>query len=917
MAPRAAAKRIAMALLVSLIGAPAFWSVEVQAAHEPYEQIRVLVGPDTDRAQLFYHPDLELMSVDEEAVTLLSRPELTAGLRDRGFDVEVMIPDLEAYYASRGAGTRDYGVWHTYAEMREEMDLIHAEFPQLTTAPMAIGHTGEGRTIWAMKVSDNPTVQEDEPEVLFDGVHHAREIMALEIPLHFIRYLCENYGTDPVITFIVDNRQVWFVPMINVDGFVYNEQMSPYGGGMWRKNRRDNSVPGCEGVDPNRNYPYQWGGQGSSGDPCDETYHGPSAGSEPEIQAHMSFINSHDFATWNSYHSVVGAILFPWGYTTQPTPDHARFNRLCAELVRYSRYDYGQCSTYLYMVSGGAFDWGYGATIEHPQIFAVTTEVGGSGFWPDPSEREGLIAENIYSNIHLCLVAGGYLHLEGLAVTGGDGNGRLDPGETAVLAPSVINLGVKHAVTNARLTVACNDPYIVLHAAETSFGTINAGETATPGTPPLEVSVEVSCPEGREVDFHVRLEGDECLVIEETVQLVIGLRPVIYGCDFESAAHGWTQDPSHTAQLGYFERVDPIPTPYQPGDDTTPDPGVNAWITLQNPGGQIGYDVDRGIAATRSPTIDLSGAGHVRLDMNYFFGQNEEGDDEEDFFRIDVSNDGGATYPANLVLIGDVSHGPDWLNVQVDLEEHLPLTSQMVIRIQASDGIASADIIEGGTDDVFIYDAGLANEPPTQPALIYPPEGGTGVPLAPELLVGNASDPEGDPITYGFRVYADPGLTSIVAAVDGVPEGAGGTTAWIVTPQLEPETTYYWRAYASDPMLRGLYAPAAGFTTIGGGSSAGEAPPLGGLALAAGPNPARGTVSIRYYTPAAANARLEIVDVAGRRVRTLPGVRWTAGWHEVAWDGRDETGQPVGSGAYWVRLILPNETRTVRVMQMP
>ncbi len=916
MTPRAAAKRIARILLVSLIGAPVFLGLGARAGQEPYEQIRVLVGPDTDRSQIFFHPDLELMKLEEDALTLLSRPELTAELRARGLGVEVEIPDLEAYYATRAGGLRDYGIWHTYAEMRDEMVAIHAEFPNLTTAPASIGTTGEGRALWAMKVSDNPNVQEDEPEVLFDGVHHAREIMSLEIPLHFIRYLCENYGTDPVITYIVDNRQVWFVPMVNADGFVYNEIMSPSGGGMWRKNRRDNGTPGCEGVDVNRNYTFQWGGTGSSGNPCDETYRGPWAGSEPEIAAHMAFINTHNFAAWQTYHSVVGAILFPWGYSTQPTPDHARFQRLCAEMVRDSHYDYGQCSTYLYMVSGGSIDWGYGATTEHPLIFAVTTEIGGSGFWPDPSERDGLIAENLYSNIHLCLVAGGYLDIDDLAVTGGDGNGQLDPGETATLAPSATNLGVRYAVTNARVTVACDDPYVVLHAAQSVLGTINAGQTVTGGTPALDVSVDASCPQGRQVDFRLRLEADGCLPTEETVGLVVGVRPMLYGCDFESAAHGWTQDPSHTAQSGAYVRVDPIGTAHQPEFDTTPDPGVNAWITLQNPGGQVGYDVDNGIAATRSPTIDLSGVGSARLDMNYFFGQNEEGDDPGDFFRIDVSNDGGATYPANLVLIGDVNHGPDWLNLEVRLDEYLALTSQMVIRIQTCDGTASGDIIEGGTDDVFIYSGGSGNEPPTQPVLLSPPAGATGVPLAPELVVENATDPEGDPLTYGFRVYADPELTVLIAAADGIAEGTAGTTAWTVAPPLDPEQTYTWRAYAADPVLRGLYAPAAEFTTAAGGSSVSEIPPAGGLALAAGPNPARGAVAIRYYASATANARIEIVDLAGRIVRTLPVAFGTPGWHEVAWDGRDGAGRPAGAGTYWVRLAQPGERRAVRVLHL-
>ena len=117
-------------------------------------------------------------------------------------------------------------------------------------------------------------------------MHHAREIMTVEMCLYFARYLCENYGTDPVATFLVDNRQIWFVPIVNPDGFVYNEDNDPDGGGMWRKNRRPGGG-GCYGVDNNRNYPYMWVGDGSSGNPCDDDYRGPSAGSEPENQALM------------------------------------------------------------------------------------------------------------------------------------------------------------------------------------------------------------------------------------------------------------------------------------------------------------------------------------------------------------------------------------------------------------------------------------------------------------------------------------------------------------------------------------------------------------------------------------------------------------------------------------------------------
>ncbi len=913
---RGAGRWTALGRVVALLGLALLLAAAPQA--RTYEQIRVPVTPDLDPSALFFHPDLELMRDDDGALILLSYAELTAELRARGFAVEVQIPDLEAYYASRSVPPlRDYGIWHTYAETVDEMNAIHAEFPHLTTAPASIGTTGEGRTIWAMKVSDNPNVQENEPEVLFDGMHHAREIMTVEIILHYIRYLCENYGTDPVVTFIVDNRQVWFVPLVNVDGFVYNEQTSPNGGGMWRKNRRDNGVPGCPGVDPNRNYTYMWGGTGSSGDPCSETYRGPSAGSEPEIQALMNLINAHNFVTWQTYHSVAGMILVPWGYTTTPTPDHATFIAMGTEMARDSGYQVGQCSVILYTVSGGAFDWGYGSVGQHPKIFGVSTEVGGSGFWPDPSERDGLIAENLYSNIYLCLVAGGYVELTTMPVTGGDGNGRLDPGETVALVPTVRNPGVLQGVQNVTATLICHDPYITLHDAATSFGNIAAGGSATATADPFDLSVAADCPAGRMVSFTVRLRAAGGIEVDAVRELRVGAPPLLYACDFEQATHGWIQDPTHTATTGAFERIDPVGTEFQPEDDTTPPPGIYGWITGQNPGGSVGVnDVDNGISATRSPAIDLSGATHVLLDLNYFHGQRDAGTDPGDFFRIDVSNDNGATWPANLVFVGDVTHTAQWRNLQVNLEQHLALTSQMRLRVQAADGTSNGDIIEGGLDDVFLYDRGDGNNPPSSPLLVSPPEGAGGLPPTPTLIVANAIDPEGDPLTYGFQVYADPELTQLVASVAGVPEGAGGQTSWIVAPPLAINQTYHWRAYAADPQESGLCMPAASFSVTdlsGVAQAAGEA---GSLRLSAGPNPARGSVAIRYHTPATPTARLEILDVSGRVVRTLPGERWREGWHEAQWDGRDDAGRPLGGGLYWVRLVLPEESRTVRVVQL-
>ena len=91
-----------------------------------------------------------------------------------------------------------------------------------------------------VKISDNADTDEDEPEALFDGVHHAREPGTYTAMLYAMWYMLENYGTDAEATYLINNRELYFVPVVNVDGFLHNQQNSPSGGGMWRLNRRDN-----------------------------------------------------------------------------------------------------------------------------------------------------------------------------------------------------------------------------------------------------------------------------------------------------------------------------------------------------------------------------------------------------------------------------------------------------------------------------------------------------------------------------------------------------------------------------------------------------------------------------------------------------------------------------------------------------
>lgn len=234
---------------------------------------------------------------------IAARPGDESALRAAGLAPELLQRDMEAAaaYADKGVG---FGIFHTFSENVAFMDSLRLQYPHVISARWSIGTTYEGRTIWAYRLSDNPDVDESEPEVLIDGTHHAREIMAAEFPIMFAQYLCEHYDTDSAIKWLVDSRELYLVPVVNPDGFVYNETTNPSGGGLWRKNRSP-QAGGQIGVDLNRNYPKNWGYDdvGSSPYPADITYRGPSAASELETQAMVAFVNSREFITHDSVHT--------------------------------------------------------------------------------------------------------------------------------------------------------------------------------------------------------------------------------------------------------------------------------------------------------------------------------------------------------------------------------------------------------------------------------------------------------------------------------------------------------------------------------------------------------------------------------------------------------------------------------------
>lgn len=361
-------------------------------------EMKKVLSLDLDRAYLEYGKYLDIVTDSAEVEKL----------RSSGYQVEIIIDDLTLYYQKRMKKAMDMGGYHTYEETGAELDSIHSLYPNITTSKLTIGYSLEGRPIWGMKISDNPDLNEDEPEVFYNALTHAREPIGIEVLLYFMWYLLGNYGSDSTTTYLVDNRELWFVPIINPDGYEFNRQSYPDGGGMWRKNRRNNG-DGSFGVDLNRNYGYMWGydNVGSSPSPSSPTYRGTGPFSEPETQVIRALCDSSNFVLALNYHSYGEYFLYPWGYDYLYTPDHKVFKSIADSVRALNGYKIGTGWELLYLTNGDADDWMYGEQSEKNKIFSFTPEVGSQddGFWPEPYWIPSLCEQMLEPNLFIASLA--------------------------------------------------------------------------------------------------------------------------------------------------------------------------------------------------------------------------------------------------------------------------------------------------------------------------------------------------------------------------------------------------------------------------------------------------------------------------------------------------------------------------------
>jgi carboxypeptidase T len=290
-------------------------------------------------------------------------------LNEKGFETSVLLTEKQLKSLKLSFDP----AYHTYQEMVTELQGLYSNYPDIARMDSIGVSTQEKKIIWALKISDNVELEEDEPAVLYNGVHHACEVMGLEICMRLIRDLLSGYSSDPQIAFWIDNTEIWFIPLLNPDGHsAVTSEKSLY----WRKNARDLDRDGLlreylcndwwtcytEGVDLNRNYDFNWE-YGGSYQPWHYNYRGEYPFSELETQALRQLALAQRFALSISYHSYGEIVFYPWVWGSGYAPDEPALGdiafNIASRITKQSGeepYDYGHNGA----LAGMSTNWLYG-----------------------------------------------------------------------------------------------------------------------------------------------------------------------------------------------------------------------------------------------------------------------------------------------------------------------------------------------------------------------------------------------------------------------------------------------------------------------------------------------------------------------------------------------------------------------------
>ena len=317
------------------------------AFSNPERMIRIDVPNHDAVYQLQDKIDLAIIDASDSFVTAYADDDKIKELEALGYKVTILIPDYQA------ALEKILQTYHSYTQVCSIMTALNQNYPSITKLD-TLGFSVLARPILAMKITDNPDLEEPEPEIRLVGAHHGNEKISTEITLSFMQFLTENYAVNPQVQELVNNREIWIIPIFNVDGHIAN--------------RRTNN----NHVDLNRDYGYMWSGQGSS----------PSPFSQPETKAMRWHSEINNITLEYEYHSTASYVNYLWDHHPSDPPDSSYIINISQ---RYADSTYGSSTTRLNIING--YDWYYVRGSAQDALFGIWGGIATTIETQQPSSR--------------------------------------------------------------------------------------------------------------------------------------------------------------------------------------------------------------------------------------------------------------------------------------------------------------------------------------------------------------------------------------------------------------------------------------------------------------------------------------------------------------------------------------------------
>jgi hypothetical protein len=332
---------VSFILALMFVIAASAWS----AGSEIYFRFSIRDGAELARLTRIVSID----DVDGMTVYAYGDASQVSRLEDLGYTCTILphpgtliVPDMGTAKDAR----RQWDVYPTYTGYLDLMSQFAAAHPDVCTI-VNVGTTVRGKAILFAKISDNVSVEEDEPEVFYSSSMHGDETTGYVLMLRLIDSLLTAYGTDARITRLVDSCEIWINPLANPDGTYAASDSTVLGA------TRSNA----NGADLNRNFP----------DP-DDGPHPDGRSWQPETVAMMTLAQNHSFALSANFHGGVEVVNYPWDTWTRLHVDNTWFIAISRKYADSAQY-YGDPS-YMndlnngitngaawYLVSGGRQDY--------------------------------------------------------------------------------------------------------------------------------------------------------------------------------------------------------------------------------------------------------------------------------------------------------------------------------------------------------------------------------------------------------------------------------------------------------------------------------------------------------------------------------------------------------------------------------